>query len=199
MGIKERKKREREQLKQLIVDQALDLLAKVGVEGLTMRQLAEQIEYSQSKIYEFFPGKTALVWELCKRLSEQMFDHLQKVSRKLPPNEYLKQIVLESVEFHCLHPHSDAVFTLICFGKEDIEVPEPFQKVEGLFVLALKNLNSPQIQTKEEIETALDMIRCLFVGALTLLQGETAEQGKERVRKIADQSIHTFIQGWKGV
>jgi len=46
MGVKERKQRERSEVREKILDAALDFFATEGVEGVTMRALADAIEYS---------------------------------------------------------------------------------------------------------------------------------------------------------
>ena len=85
MGIKERKAREKENLRKLIVANAHEILMKNGLEGLTMRSIANNIEYSQSKIYEFFANKDELCEVLCSEHCEKLLELLQKISKKMRP------------------------------------------------------------------------------------------------------------------
>lgn len=64
MGVAERREREREQLRQQIVDAARDLLLEQGLAGLSMRAIAERIEYSPATIYIYFKDKEELVREV---------------------------------------------------------------------------------------------------------------------------------------
>jgi AcrR family transcriptional regulator len=65
MGPSERRAREREELRTLILDAARELFAAEGVEAVTMRRIAERIEYSPTAIYFHFRDKDALLRELC--------------------------------------------------------------------------------------------------------------------------------------
>jgi AcrR family transcriptional regulator len=64
MGIAERREREKEVLRASIVEAARDLLSEEGLGGLSMRAIAERIEYSPSTIYLYFKDKDALIREV---------------------------------------------------------------------------------------------------------------------------------------
>lgn len=76
MGSKERRERERRELRDKILDASRDLFAEEGYDKVSMRQIAERIEYSPTAIYLHFPDKETLFRELCRqdfgRLSEKM-------------------------------------------------------------------------------------------------------------------------------
>lgn len=72
MGIAERREREREQLRQDIVVAARDLLLEQGLSGLSMRAIAERIEYSPATIYLYFRDKEELVSEVVRTGFELM-------------------------------------------------------------------------------------------------------------------------------
>ena len=65
MGVQERREREKKELKQEILDAARDLFVREGFENVSMRKIAEKIEYSPTAIYLHFKDKEALVHELC--------------------------------------------------------------------------------------------------------------------------------------
>ncbi len=64
MGIAERREREREQLRERILEAARDLLSEHGLAGLSMRAIAERIEYSPATIYLYFRDKEALIHDV---------------------------------------------------------------------------------------------------------------------------------------
>ena len=76
MGIAERKEREKEDVRKKILDAAHDLFEAQGYENVTMRAVADAIEYSPTTIYLHFANKDALVEALCfedfERLSARM-------------------------------------------------------------------------------------------------------------------------------
>lgn len=65
MGPRERREREREEIRSRILDAARELFASEGVESVTMRRIAERIEYSPTAIYFHFRDKESLLAELC--------------------------------------------------------------------------------------------------------------------------------------
>jgi AcrR family transcriptional regulator len=65
LGPKERREREREEIRTRILDAARELFANEGVESVTMRRIADRIEYSPTAIYFHFRDKDALLAELC--------------------------------------------------------------------------------------------------------------------------------------
>jgi len=67
MGTAERRERERVSLREKILDAARELFTAFGYEAVTMRKIAEKIEYSPTTIYLHFADKDALVRELCSR------------------------------------------------------------------------------------------------------------------------------------
>ena len=54
MGVAQRKERERVELKQQILDAAREFFVRDGYESVSMRKIAEKIEYSPATIYTYF-------------------------------------------------------------------------------------------------------------------------------------------------
>jgi AcrR family transcriptional regulator len=65
MGSKERRERERGELRGLIMDAAREMLAREGYEAISMRKLADAIEYSPTAIYAYFTDKEELFRQIC--------------------------------------------------------------------------------------------------------------------------------------
>ena len=66
MGPTERRQRERQEIRGKILDAARDLFVAEGYEAVTMRRIADKIEYSPTAIYFHFRDKEALLKELCE-------------------------------------------------------------------------------------------------------------------------------------
>src|SRR6516162_1945292 len=103
MGVKERRERERTQVREKILDAALEAFSKDGADGLTMRALADAIEYSPPVIYAHFRDKDAIIQELCYRQLRtlaQMFANFGA----LDPVERLRRIGYVYADFAIDHP-----------------------------------------------------------------------------------------------
>ncbi|MBY3621949.1 TetR/AcrR family transcriptional regulator [Acinetobacter sp. CUI P1] len=94
--IKEKRQlREREEMKKRILQAAASLIAEEGIEKLSIRKIAEKIEYSPGIIYHYFQGKDEIVVRYLQQKYTDMVDGLQSVHRKaeheLSPELLLKQ------------------------------------------------------------------------------------------------------------
>jgi AcrR family transcriptional regulator len=103
MGVKERRQRERTQVREKILDAALEVFAKEGVEGVTMRALADAIEYSPPVIYAHFRDKEAIIQELCYRQLRTLAQLFANFGA-LDPVERLRRIGYVYADFAVEHP-----------------------------------------------------------------------------------------------
>ncbi len=105
MGVKERREREKSETRDKILDAARELFVTEGYEGVSMRKVAEKIEYSPTAIYVHFADKNELFHELCR----EDFARLQQVmlSAQMPadPLERLRQIGRNYIEFGARYPN----------------------------------------------------------------------------------------------
>lgn len=98
MGVKERREREKSETRDKILDAARELFVSEGYEGVSMRKVAEKIEYSPTAIYVHFADKNELFHELCR----QDFARLQEVvATEMPsdPIERLRKIGRNYIQF----------------------------------------------------------------------------------------------------
>ena len=61
MGVRDRRARQKQLLRQQILDAARALLVREGYDSLSMRRVAERIDYSPTAIYLHFKDKQELV------------------------------------------------------------------------------------------------------------------------------------------
>lgn len=105
MGVKERREREKSETRDKILDAARELFVTEGYEGVSMRRVAEKIEYSPTAIYVHFADKNELFHELCR----QDFARLQEVVAiaEMPtdPIERLRQIGRNYIQFGMNFPN----------------------------------------------------------------------------------------------
>src|SRR5580765_5352215 len=89
MGTQERREREKQELRIKILDAARDLFAAEGYDAVTMRKIAEKIEYSPTAIYQHFADKDALVAELCHHDFRSFATHFGRAAAVQDPIERL--------------------------------------------------------------------------------------------------------------
>ena len=59
-----RRERDKQRMREQILDAARELFALQGYEAVTMRKIAEKIEYTTTLIYSHFPDKETLIREI---------------------------------------------------------------------------------------------------------------------------------------
>jgi AcrR family transcriptional regulator len=112
MTVQERRVRQKTLLRQEILDAARDILVREGYEGLSMRKVAERIDYSPTAIYLHFKDRDDLVFCVCEQLMGGLVKELQQVAeRHADPLVALRKGLRRYVEFGLKHPqHYQATF-----------------------------------------------------------------------------------------
>ena len=66
MGIRDRQNRERDTVRRKILNAARTLFLSDGYANVSMRKIADQIEYSPGAIYSYFPSKEDIFFALAE-------------------------------------------------------------------------------------------------------------------------------------
>lgn len=91
MGINERKEREKQEMKDLILETAMNLFIKEGFHNVSIRRIAENIEYSPGTIYLYFQDKDEILYALHNLAFEKLFKRQQTVATIKDPLERLRK------------------------------------------------------------------------------------------------------------
>jgi AcrR family transcriptional regulator len=105
MGVKERREREKSETRDKILDAARELFVTEGFEGVSMRKVAEKIEYSPTAIYVHFADKQELFRELCHQDYARLAEVFQSSVMSTDPIERLKQIGAIYIDFGTRYPN----------------------------------------------------------------------------------------------
>jgi AcrR family transcriptional regulator len=105
MGVKERREREKSETRDKILDAARGLFVTEGYEGVSMRRVAEKIEYSPTAIYVHFADKNELFRELCRQDFARLQEVMQSADMPADPIERLRQIGRNYIQFGLRFPN----------------------------------------------------------------------------------------------
>jgi AcrR family transcriptional regulator len=112
MGLKERQEREREAVSRAILDAARDLFVAEGYRNVSIRKIAERIEYSPAAIYGYFGGKDDIFFAL----AEEGFRLLSAASSDITPGpdvvDEVRQSFWRLYTFSRSHPEYFALMFL---------------------------------------------------------------------------------------
>ena len=113
-----RRVRERREARLRIIDAARELFAAGGEEALTLRRVAEKIEYSATTIYLHFQNKGALVRELCAADFAAFSRQLVQADRLNDPLDRLKKVASGYVDFGLQYPGQYRAMFITMAGAE---------------------------------------------------------------------------------
>jgi AcrR family transcriptional regulator len=105
MGVKERREREKSETRDKILDAARELFVTEGYDGVSMRRVAEKIEYSPTAIYLHFADKDELFRELCHQDFGKLAEVFQEYARIPDPMERIRKTGLAYIEFGLRFPN----------------------------------------------------------------------------------------------
>ncbi|MHB0971334.1 MAG: TetR/AcrR family transcriptional regulator [Thermoanaerobaculia bacterium] len=105
MTTRERRERQRQEVRTKIVEAARELFAAEGYEAVTMRRVAEAIEYSPGTIYLHFSDKEALIKEVCETDFAVLAQRIAKIARIEDPVERLRRAGLAYFDFAIANPN----------------------------------------------------------------------------------------------
>lgn len=105
MGPKERRVREREEIRTRILDAARELFATEGYEAVTMRKIADRIEYSPTAIYFHFKDKETLLNELCHLDFLTLAQQFMEIGAEPDPIERLRATGQAYIRFGLNYPN----------------------------------------------------------------------------------------------
>jgi AcrR family transcriptional regulator len=105
LGTAERRERERQELRTRILDAARELFAEQGYDAVTMRGIADRIEYSPTAIYFHFKDKQALLRELCDTDFATLAQKFRTIAAIADPIERLRQIGRVYTSFGLEYPN----------------------------------------------------------------------------------------------
>jgi AcrR family transcriptional regulator len=127
MGIAERKEREREEVKDLILSAAREIFLTEGYENTSIRKIATKIEYSPGTIYHHFKDKNELLLALHDKAFECKIEALfLSVQNIADPLERLKATGRSYLRYGLDNPQDYELMFILSCTMEALAVKEEF-------------------------------------------------------------------------
>ena len=196
------RERRHERTRQAILDAARKIIVQEGTAALSMRAIAQHIDYSAAGLYEYFDGKEAIVAAVCQQGHRRLTEYMQRVDPLLPPDEYLLEIGLAYIDFAVHNPD----FFLLMFSSTETAMPadmppdvllDQMQQEGSSFPLLLGAIRRgidaglfrprPGYGATEMALTAWGMVHglaMLRIGNLKHFPGYSAAMEREALRRI---------------
>jgi AcrR family transcriptional regulator len=88
-----------------IIEAAGKILTSSGVSGLTIKNLAKEMGFSESAIYRHFKSKEEIIVAMLNYLAYDIDKRLSNLNKPVEPDEQFKSLFREQFRFFSLNPH----------------------------------------------------------------------------------------------
>lgn len=179
----------------LMMDAALSILAQDGIEGLTMRKIADHCGLSVAAPYKHFKNKEDLLLQSTYHLVELWKIREARIISRYAPNleEQLVRLSMEWLSFAMEKP----VYTSLITVDWSLLPSSVSSRLSSVFDYARDCLSRLSIQRRWDHETFLRtayQIRALTDGALLQFRYHHMEDTPAR-RSMVEQCLRTCIPG----
>ena len=197
MGIVERKEREREEMRKLILNAAQTLFLANGYEKVSIRNIADAIEYSPATIYLYFKDKNDLLFALHQRGFVQMVEEFRPLLLLTDPFEKLVEMGRSYIRFAVQNPELfDLMFIMTApmdtlDNKDWVEGDQAF----GLLMQVVQECIDEGIFRKHDVQATAMMIWSGIHGYTALFLRKRLGMFPECDRQdIMDEAFNLFCQ-----
>lgn len=208
MGIKERRERERQQVRVLIMQAVNKIVAEQGWLALTIRKVAKEIEYSPPIIYEHFDSKETLLAELAKEAFTKVLELVKKDIKGIDdPTEALCQLARTYYHFSIKNKgYAKAIFGLDGIPRGTYhEIASWFELADMTKAILADAINISDIDDPK-LEDAIYSLRWLIRGSISAAvvrihmdEKDIPFNDDERLVDLMAHSVRVLVEGLKAV
>src|SRR5256885_10427064 len=106
MGVQERRARQKEGVREEILDAARTLFVKEGYESVSMRKIADKVEYAPGTIYLYFRDKAEILDRICEETFAKLIARMQAIEHDpSAPLDRLRRGLRTYIQFGLDNPH----------------------------------------------------------------------------------------------
>lgn len=195
MGILERKQRQLEEVKATILNQSWQIVEENGWQALSIRKIADAIEYSTQVVYTHFESKDAIIEAFTKQGFDLLAKQLQKAQKsRKNPSEQLVAISKAYWKFAFNHvKYYQVMFGLGIPTCEMIRNIDEMKKVSDVMLisieLVIKSGKNPQADSNLKLGTFWSILH-----GLVAIEMISANGYSEYAKLILDDAVDGFIK-----
>ncbi len=205
MNVKARREREKTALREAILSAARMIAAESGWGAVTIRKIADRVEYSPPIVYEYFDDKEALLLALMLDGFRQMLGRLQAARAASPdPDAALAALTTAYLQFARENPELYQVMN----GLDGISIhisklnkPEEIAAVIGEVIDALAVWAAAHRVTFDNLYDPFYLLWSTLHGLVSLhmtgrISSHTGADDAHYLDLLAQQGLQTLLRGW---
>ena len=197
MGVKQRRAREKQGLREEILDAARTLFVKDGYESVSIRKIAEKVEYAPGTIYLYFRDKQEILDRICEETFAKLIARMQAIEHDpSAPLDKLRRGIRTYIQFGLDNPqHYIVTFIQAKMSHQSQSVFEAvgIQAFSGLRQCVQNCVDAGELVSEDTDELA-QTIWAGMHGLTSLLITCPGFPFVEHSR-LMDRMVHTLIEG----
>jgi AcrR family transcriptional regulator len=198
MAISDRRERDKEDMRELILSAAEDIVAIEGFEGVSIRKIAAQIDYSPSIVYHYFKDKDDIMNNLMQRGYRKIVVAVSSSGNETSsPEQWLKDMVVSYIDAALKMPEE---FMAAHFYKSPVTLKHTSSLYRGAskektamsyLFKCIEKINRSKDMDESEIELKAQMIIVSAIGLILKIITENIdeEQRKRLIKYFSDDTV----------
>ena len=199
MGSEERRQREQQELKQRILATAREIARTEGWSAVTLRKIADRIEYTHAALYSYFANKEQLLLEVLREGFGLLATDLasSKIGAATPLIAF-HRLVFAYWAFAWRHPELYRVM----YGLDGIPfgVAETWQEgahIGELAAEAVERLLQDQGKPVEQLDTKVSLLWSTMHGLISLIMAGRIAGEPGELTPLVEQYIQDTLTAWQ--
>ena len=193
-----RRDRERHQTRQAILEAARAIAAAEGWEAVTMRRLAERVEYSLPVLYTHFENKAALVAELARQGYEVLASRLHAARQRAADPQ---SAATDLARAYCQFAWGERDLYEAMHGLTGVTVDASSYKDAGAHALAearaaLVAWADTRAVMAVDLDDAVTILWSTLHGIASLALARQMPGGKRRAIGLATRAVEDLLAAW---
>lgn len=198
MGIKERKERHRQRLREGILAAAREIASTEGWQAVTIRRIAGRIEYSPPVIYEYFDSKEDLLLELVRVGYAGQLKAVESANEGADdPEEILLGMGRAWLGFAFESPDLyQAMYGLGGVSFPVTELRKEGEKIGAAMANVIEQIMEKNGKEPGDVWGKVTLLWATAHGLVSLHMAGRILGGKEETERLADQAARDYLKAW---
>lgn len=198
MPSEQRREREKQELRQAILTAAYEIAEDEDWQAVTIRKVAERIEYSPPTIYEHFGSKEELLLELRRTGYRHMIAAMQSIDRTSIPDE---QQWLLWIDFYWDFAWNKTAYYRLIQGMgvnicKSTDMKEDAMEARSVFRQLISDLLIHGGGQIEDLDDIADILRGIQDGLINIAMQGRIRGGRERAQQLARKAVVDLLTAW---
>ena len=195
MGVKERREREREAMRERILATVRKIARSEGWGAVTIRRVADDIEYSSPILYQYFDNKDAIVARVREDGFAELHRRMAAVPSTLPAPDRLVALARANVELGLTEPEVyQAMFGLGGAQIDNCRYPLPPTATRELVRDTMCAVITEAGQRPDDVEDEVTIMGAALHGLVSLCLNGLSDVDDFRVLDLAERTARDFVR-----